>query len=102
MVKTASELGFDALARLAKAATDDVVASSMRDKTELPVWLNGEVVYKHVIKLQDEDRDEIRKHLAGPVSSGHMGEVSEARSGAAGHEAQTGSLASRARRAAND
>ena len=59
MVKTASELGFDALAKLAKAATDDVVAISMRDKTELPVWLNGEVVYKLVIKLQDAEGDEI-------------------------------------------
>jgi hypothetical protein len=41
MVKKASDLDFDALAALAKAATDEVWATTTRP---LPVWSGGRVV----------------------------------------------------------
>ena len=44
MVKKASDLDFDALAKLAKAATDEVRVKSALENRPLPVWLDGKVV----------------------------------------------------------
>ncbi len=39
------KLDMEALAQLAKAATDDVQDEAMKNKKLLPVWKEGKVVY---------------------------------------------------------
>ncbi len=46
MTKTAHELDFDALAKLAKAATEGVRADAARVSVALPVWRDGAVAYQ--------------------------------------------------------
>ena len=45
MVKSASDLGFDELATIAKAASEDVRARAALTGKRLPIWHNGQVVF---------------------------------------------------------
>jgi hypothetical protein len=43
--KNAKKLDMEALAQLAKAATDDVQAETIKNEKLLPIWKEGKVVY---------------------------------------------------------
>ena len=51
MVRKASDLDFDALAKLAKAATAEGRAKAVREDGTLPVWSRGRVVQLPIPKV---------------------------------------------------
>lgn len=80
MAKTAEDLDFDTLAKIAKAATDDVRADAIRRDVMLPVWRDGKVVYEGpstgAIFVHDRDRRASSQPMPG--SAADAGSLAEA------------------------
>jgi len=82
MVKKASDLDFDALAKLAKSATAEVRAKAAGEHKALPVLLDGEVV----LEMQATPVQEyfLERYVELPLKSGAASSKDDSVSMAAG------------------